>query len=389
MNDLQIEEVRSALIAYKNSQGDNGRALPWKAVINRILMSQKTAHHYPEDGSEPEFREEALRRFAKAMSLPTPDKLEDIKAFLVEKRYLSQAALNNARDDIDEFMPVLGYMANQDGAAKDKLYLAQGTYSYERKEGNITERSTLSLKLDDSVPFLRATDELEIIVDEKSADPDSGMTLPVQACLKRLVGYGFVITEHNILHVYLRGESRSDSCLYLEVYLPHLSPGFSLSLHRYGVNDLASAQADHPDLQQLYVNYDVERDEVFEKKMQGRYDRTGMTERVTPRPELDTLEIKLITAARRCDANAIKAWLDAGADINYQDDEGMSALHYAAAYRARPCLRVLLKDGRANYLLKNNNGHYASDLAIIWGRDYAVSTLLNKKQALQAPGRHP
>ncbi|CAB5601564.1 Ankyrin repeats (3 copies) [Pseudomonas putida] len=71
-------------------------------------------------------------------------------------------------------------------------------------------------------------------------------------------------------------------------------------------------------------------------------------------------------------------------DVNYQDFRGMTALHYAAALGARQCLRVLVNSGRCNYLLKDNLGRYASELAFSCAKDYAVGVLLSKKQVKQA-----
>lgn len=62
----------------------------------------------------------------------------------------------------------------------------------------------------------------------------------------------------------------------------------------------------------------------------------------------------------------------------------MTALHYAAALGARQCLRVLVNSGKCNYLLKDNLGRYASELAFLCAKDYAVGVLLSKKQAIQA-----
>lgn len=62
----------------------------------------------------------------------------------------------------------------------------------------------------------------------------------------------------------------------------------------------------------------------------------------------------------------------------------MTALHYAAALGARQCLRVLVNSGRCNYLLKDNLGRYASELAFSCAKDYAVGVLLSKKQVKQA-----
>ena len=62
----------------------------------------------------------------------------------------------------------------------------------------------------------------------------------------------------------------------------------------------------------------------------------------------------------------------------------MTALHWAAARGARPCIRLLVATGDCDYLIRNREGRYASDLAFEWARDYAVGRLLLKKQAQQA-----
>jgi ankyrin repeat protein len=71
-------------------------------------------------------------------------------------------------------------------------------------------------------------------------------------------------------------------------------------------------------------------------------------------------------------------------DVNAQDQFGMTALHYAAATGFRPCVRLLVNSGLCNYLLKDNKGRLASELAYEWGKDYAVGLLLQKKEVRQA-----
>ncbi len=77
-------------------------------------------------------------------------------------------------------------------------------------------------------------------------------------------------------------------------------------------------------------------------------------------------------------------YLAEGGDVNMPDARGMTLLHHAAACRARPGIRVLVGSGKCDYLLTDNTGRYASELAIEWGRDYAVGRLISKHQVRQA-----
>jgi len=97
-----------------------------------------------------------------------------------------------------------------------------------------------------------------------------------------------------------------------------------------------------------------------------------------------TVSRDLMNAVKAGDAVAVRDAIHNRADANVQDEDGMTALHYAAAYNARPCLRVLLKIGKLNYLIRDKKGRYASELAFEYGKDYAVGRLLAKKEAEQA-----
>lgn len=94
----------------------------------------------------------------------------------------------------------------------------------------------------------------------------------------------------------------------------------------------------------------------------------------------------MIEAVKRGDAPALSEMISQGSelDINYQDSTGMTALHYAAMNNARPCIRVLVKSGKCDYLIQDNQGQYASQLALVQGEDIGVATLLVKHQARQA-----
>jgi len=126
----QVDRIRSRLCAYRAQQGDGGRARPWKAVIDDILMSEVTAHQYPEDGSNPEFKEEALRRFAAGTSIPSQDKLEDIQALLTEKKFLSNEALTEGVWDYSMALS-LRSLFGEAARGKDFLQALRGNYRSE------------------------------------------------------------------------------------------------------------------------------------------------------------------------------------------------------------------------------------------------------------------
>jgi ankyrin repeat protein len=93
---------------------------------------------------------------------------------------------------------------------------------------------------------------------------------------------------------------------------------------------------------------------------------------------------QLLASAKSGQAELLSALITRGVDVNFQDERRMTALHYAAAYGARPCIRVLVATARCDYLLKDDQNRYAFELAIEWAADYAVARLLAKKQRQQA-----
>ena len=106
-SDWQIDRIRSRLVAYRYKKGNNGRPRPWKGVLYDILLCPDTDHVFPEDGSHPEFKEEALRRFAAGTSILTPDKIHDLRVFLAKEHFLKAIELSRG-----EFLMAYIYYAN-------------------------------------------------------------------------------------------------------------------------------------------------------------------------------------------------------------------------------------------------------------------------------------
>jgi hypothetical protein len=95
-------------------------------------------------------------------------------------------------------------------------------------------------------------------------------------------------------------------------------------------------------------------------------------------------EQRFIQDVKRGYTLSIEFGIQSRINVNAQDKFGMTALHYAAATGFRPCIRLLVNSGLCNYLLKDNKGRLASELAYEWGKDYAVGLLLQKKEVRQA-----
>lgn len=104
----------------------------------------------------------------------------------------------------------------------------------------------------------------------------------------------------------------------------------------------------------------------------------------SPDNEEERRALAILMGAQYADAGMLDHELRRNAPVNRQDQHGMTALHHAAARGARPCIRLLVGCGRCDYLIKDDLGRYAFELAIEGACDYAVARLLLKKQMQQA-----
>jgi len=90
-----------------------------------------------------------------------------------------------------------------------------------------------------------------------------------------------------------------------------------------------------------------------------------------------------IESARRGDVAAVRAWLEEGFPITYQDRlTGETALHAAAGSQARSVVRLLLPLW-PDFLIRDGQGRLASELAYLYGEDPALSRLLAIKEQKQ------
>ena len=225
--EWQIEKIRSRLVAYRYKKGQNGRPRPWKGILYDILMCPDTAHVFPKDGSHPEFKEEALRRFAAGTSIMSPDKLEDLRVLLTRKSFLNHKELDEAPYDIEEALALYGYLGSSSEDARDYLTKLPGSYVAEFRTEAIRDRITLKITLDESGEFLHVEDAHERIMNPKAAlfveeDSFSSQTWfsrkdDYRSFDQKRTGFGFVCTEANVLHLFLWGPVQKDLVSFVQV----------------------------------------------------------------------------------------------------------------------------------------------------------------------------
>ena len=99
-----------------------------------------------------------------------------------------------------------------------------------------------------------------------------------------------------------------------------------------------------------------------------------------------TIEYKLLgreflQAVKRGTPATVAAYLDAGMPVNFQDPRTFqTALHVAAACRARAAIRVLVKHPDCNFIIRDRYGRLPSELAYEFGNDPALARYLTNKE---------
>lgn len=97
---------------------------------------------------------------------------------------------------------------------------------------------------------------------------------------------------------------------------------------------------------------------------------------------------RFLRAAREGDDRRLDRLIAKGAPVNSRDPAtGATALHYAAAYGARGALRVLLRSGKCDFLIRDKYDRLPSELAGLYGHDPVMARLLLKKEVQQARDR--
>lgn len=418
----QIDRIRRGLNAYRLERRSSTGRLPWKTVLDHILLSEKTRHVHPEDGAEEgTFRQEALRRFAKGQETLQPDKLEDVWLFLIEKGVLRSNEVE-AISDFKEALALHGVLASR--SLEGDLILSNLWTGYSAVNVGSFEEEHIELRfIEESTANLVAVEERirHVLTHGDISGRDHAK---LGSTTRR--GYAFTSSPHGTLHIFLRGGDFDDLVHYVGVSdslgrseqfaLPHLlRSGPPSRVTRRAARESAEAlklaglsaylPEPVPDAHVERVmgafnilNFSPSRDAISlsTPRPSPAVAEAARTEQATPAQAEPSAESKpsefqgwwsgtrLRDMVRAMEAEEAASLLAEGADVNVPDHHGMTALHHAAVRGARPCIRLLVASGKCDYLARDKQGRYAFELAIEWARDYAVAELLMKKQAQQA-----
>lgn len=103
---------------------------------------------------------------------------------------------------------------------------------------------------------------------------------------------------------------------------------------------------------------------------------------------LGALGREFLHIARRGNLRMLTGFIEEGFPVNWQDARhGQAALHVAAAAKARKALLVLTESNRCDFLLRDKEGHLASELAFLFGDDPAAARLLRIHERRQAAAK--
>lgn len=399
----QIVTLRKRFDEYRDNRSRNPpSALSLEAVL-LLMRSCPTVNDSFFARRTSKVLNEHLRRFVNHHNT-SDDTLEAIKQFLTYEDHLLDAELQDP--EYGEMLAVQSYMASGSKEAQerfDALSKLKGSY-VARPQPQGEQRIELEFEFDAKRMLIHVT---EFYHWPAANDPDGKKKKGSRKSVKSVrIGYGFLGTNRNLLHIFVKGGSATDRIHYLEVDVEgHYNA--PMLMRTGGIEDTAWAdsalrEALKPLNIHRFANNGAEGRQ--EPELLGRWPTSTMAspwisgiDRMTGEPPAGpdhARDQKLIEAVRTGAVSQVQHALAFGANPNWPDAEKMTALHHAAALGMRPCVRLLVKSGRCDYLLKDAYGRYASDLAIEWSTDHAVARLLGMKRRRQAfeagrPARTP
>lgn len=211
-----IDKLIRGLHAYRLMKAANGKLLPWKTVHRDVLLSHKTAHKFPEYGRAPEFKEEALRRFALGQSTLQAEKLEDVRLFLIDKGVLKQDELSEEVGVMTDGLILHTHLASDPERAAQRFSQLSTSYRAARNNGGRVEDFELLFLPQPVDTLVHAEERFRVIESGSAPTRYEGKDKNVAGVIVRK-GCALITSEYPTLHVFLRGGSQQDLIHYVRV----------------------------------------------------------------------------------------------------------------------------------------------------------------------------
>ena len=212
----QIDKLIRGLHSYRVMKAVNGRLPPWKSVLDHLLLSPGTAHKYPKDGREPEFKEEALRRFAAGSSTLEAVKMADVARFLIAERVLTQGEMSEDGGFMTEGLMLYTHFAADPERAALRFSSLSTTYRATRNNGGRVEDFELLFLPKPVDTLVHAEERFRVIAAGSAPTRYEGKDQNVAGVIVRK-GCALITSEYPTLHVFLRGGSQQDLIHYVRV----------------------------------------------------------------------------------------------------------------------------------------------------------------------------
>lgn len=229
----QLRALRNALVDYQVLMAVNGEKRSVRLVLEDILLSEDTKHM---PGRKPAFKEEALRRFINGLETLKPDKLEDVKRFLVAEKVITLDELASESHYLVEALRVHGVLASSTDRAKTHLGRLMRAYRASRSGRFRTEHFELHFVREPMDTLVGVEERVWVEARDKTharAAKAAKDGYGLANSFRR--GFGLVSSDQPTMHFFVRGDDPEDLIHYVEVGTHALlGRGSSILLMRSG-----------------------------------------------------------------------------------------------------------------------------------------------------------
>lgn len=245
----QIDRLRVALNNYRLFKARNGQLRPWQTVCDDIVFEPPEKGQPPKRGALPDFKGEALRRFANGTQVLEAERLLQLNQFLIRQRLLGKDEMQEGPEELRGLLMTHGYIGNQSLTATLSLEKLGSAYATTARTQHPAREIHLTFARAESRLFARA-DEESIVLRHPAMGSGKHRKMDVFSMRELRRGIAFATTTADLLHVYLVGASKCVEVTYtqLSAVEPPPNPGALVLLRLGGDASLAMSESNSPPL---------------------------------------------------------------------------------------------------------------------------------------------